>query len=225
MITNSTWPEFSRAIGGGDLDVARRLHRRACQIGLWLAIVGCAITAAVGPRFFVHWSLGKAPFRFDVLLPMLVVVIVNSLWTVSYVVPLSVNRHQRLTYTYLGATVPRSRRQRRAGQALWPSRRRLGPRPRGPRDGRRRAPDLDAASGGRLGLPFPHASALPLVRGQDRRPRAPGQRPDGSGGVRILFLGSKAGTARPPGRRLPPPGPRRDGGQRGHLPPREPLRA
>lgn len=105
VITNSTWPEFSRAIGAGDLDVARRLHRRACQVGLWLAIVGCGVTAVVGPRFFSHWSMGKAPFRPDVLLPMLVVVIVNSLWTVSYVVPLSVNRHQRLTYTYLGATV------------------------------------------------------------------------------------------------------------------------
>ena len=104
MVTNSTWPEFSRAIGAGELDVARRLHRRACQIGVWLAILGSLATIVVGPFLYKRWTRGE-PFYPALFGIMLFTVVLSSLWTVSYAVPVSVNRHQRLTYSFLGATL------------------------------------------------------------------------------------------------------------------------
>ena len=38
LINNSIWPEMSTAFGIGDIDVARKLHRRACQISLLLCL-------------------------------------------------------------------------------------------------------------------------------------------------------------------------------------------
>ncbi len=105
MVSNAAWPEFSRAIGAGDLDIARRLHRRVCQVGVWLGIVVCTAIALSGPFLYHHWTRGKAPFRPDVFAIMLVDVVIACLWNVSYIVPLSVNRHQQVTFRYLAATL------------------------------------------------------------------------------------------------------------------------
>ena len=105
MVTNSTWPEFSRALGARDLDLARRLHRRACQSGVWLALIGCALMGFVGPFLFHRWTKNAVPFRADVFAIMLGAVVLNGLWSVSYAVPVSVNRHQKVTYAYLGAAL------------------------------------------------------------------------------------------------------------------------
>lgn len=103
MVTNAAWPEFSRAIGAGDLDLARRLHRRVCQMGVWISILGSLAMLVVGPFLFVRWTRHDVPFKPTVFAIMLVAVILNSLWSVSYAVPVSINRHQRITYAYLGA--------------------------------------------------------------------------------------------------------------------------
>ena len=38
LINNSIWPEMSAAFGVGAMDIARMLHRRACQISLFLCL-------------------------------------------------------------------------------------------------------------------------------------------------------------------------------------------
>ena len=103
MVTNSAWPEFSRAIGMGDLDLARRLHRRVCQLGVWISVLGSAAMLVVGPYLYTRWTRGEVAFHPAVFGVMLLAVILNSVWSVSYAVPVSVNRHQRITYLYLVA--------------------------------------------------------------------------------------------------------------------------
>ncbi len=50
LINNSIWPEMSAAFGAGAMDVARMLHRRACQISLLL----CLSITLVSP----FWAIG-----------------------------------------------------------------------------------------------------------------------------------------------------------------------
>ena len=49
LINNSIWPEMSAAFGVGAMDIARMLHRRACQISLLLCL-GITLGVAVSGR-------------------------------------------------------------------------------------------------------------------------------------------------------------------------------
>lgn len=104
VLSNAAWPEFSRALGAGEMEVARRLHRRACQASFWTAILGCIVVGALGPFLYRHW-VPDAPFYPEVFAILLLDVVVGCLWTVSYVVPVSINRHQRITLVYFGAAL------------------------------------------------------------------------------------------------------------------------
>jgi O-antigen/teichoic acid export membrane protein len=104
-ITNTVWVELSTAFGADDIALARRLHRRACQAALWIALVCSVALFFAGPLIFPLWTHDKSvvfnPSLFGLLL---VVGLCNSLWSTSYVVLISVNRHQRLAAVYVAAT-------------------------------------------------------------------------------------------------------------------------
>ena len=100
LIANSVWPEFSQALGAGDLDLARRLHRRACQAGTWVAILASSALLVVGPWLFHRWTKGQYALDMPVFVLLLVGITINSLWSVSYTVSISINRHQRIALLY-----------------------------------------------------------------------------------------------------------------------------
>ena len=103
-ITNTIWVELSTAFGAGDIPLARSLHRRSCQAALWLAFVFSAALFFAGPFIFRLWTHGKQIFDPTLFGLLLLVVVANSFWSVSYVVLLSVNRHQQLALVYVAAT-------------------------------------------------------------------------------------------------------------------------
>ncbi len=103
-ITNTIWVELSTAFGADDVSLARRLHRRACQAAMWLAVLCSAALFFVGPLIFRLWTRGEVPFDPVLFSLLLLVVIANSLWSTSYVVLLAVNRHQKLAAVYIAAT-------------------------------------------------------------------------------------------------------------------------
>ncbi|WP_263377995.1 lipopolysaccharide biosynthesis protein [Granulicella paludicola] len=104
MISNTIWPEMSIAVGAEDWELARSIHRRACQISTGVGVAIVAVMAAVGPWIWGHWTLHKVPTDTVLLDLMLLLVIFSSLWLTSITVLLATNRHQQITAIYLTVT-------------------------------------------------------------------------------------------------------------------------
>jgi O-antigen/teichoic acid export membrane protein len=104
LINNSIWPEMSAAYGVGAMDVARMLHRRACQISLLLCLGITLGVAFLGDWIWRMWTVGKVPTDPVLLNIMLLQMVVSAFWFTSSVVPLATNQHQRVARAMLTAT-------------------------------------------------------------------------------------------------------------------------
>ncbi|MDE3105972.1 MAG: polysaccharide biosynthesis C-terminal domain-containing protein [Acidobacteriota bacterium] len=104
MVNNTFEPELAISYGASNLELTRKLHRRACQVALLVAfsIILCMMT--VGPWFLHHWSGGHVPPSRGLLSILLLVVVFFSLWSTSSTLLTSTNQHQRLAAYYIFAT-------------------------------------------------------------------------------------------------------------------------
>src|SRR5277367_5356156 len=96
LINNSIWPEMSAAFGVGAMDVARMLHRRACQISLVLCLSITLLIAFLGDWIWKIWTVGKVPTDPVLLNIMLLQLLVSAFWFTSSVIPISINKHQSM---------------------------------------------------------------------------------------------------------------------------------
>lgn len=103
-LTNAIWVELSAAFGRGDIALARSLHRRACQAGLWIAVTFSIALFFAGPTIYHLWTGKSLVFEPNLFALLLIVVVVSSLWSTSYTMMLAVNRHQQLAAVYLVVT-------------------------------------------------------------------------------------------------------------------------
>jgi O-antigen/teichoic acid export membrane protein len=104
MVKNTVWPELSIAFGAGNMSVVRTLHRRACQIALFMSLSVVVIVATFGPTFLHKWTLGKVPSSPGLVGLLLVVVVFYSLWSTSSTLVAAINLHERLATVYSFAT-------------------------------------------------------------------------------------------------------------------------
>jgi O-antigen/teichoic acid export membrane protein len=104
LINNSIWPEMSAAFGVGAMDIARMLHRRACQISLYLCLSITLGVAILGDWIWKIWTVGKVPTDPVLLNLMLLQMVVSAFWFTSSVVPLATNQHQRMARAVLAST-------------------------------------------------------------------------------------------------------------------------
>jgi O-antigen/teichoic acid export membrane protein len=104
MVSNTVWPELSIAFGAGNMEVVRTLHRRACQIALFMSLSVVVIVATLGPTFLHKWTLGKVPSSPGLVGLLLVVVVFYSLWSTSSTLVQAINLHERLATVYSLAT-------------------------------------------------------------------------------------------------------------------------
>jgi O-antigen/teichoic acid export membrane protein len=102
-INFGVWPEFSLAYGAGDLELTRRLHRKACQYSLWISAATCIVVAAASPMIFRVWTSGRVTLEPALFAVLLGTVIVRSLWWTSSVVPIAVNRHKAMAAIYVAS--------------------------------------------------------------------------------------------------------------------------
>lgn len=100
MFKHAFWPELSRAFGAGDISLARRLHRHACQASLSLSIFGGLLLWVFGPFIYRVWIRHDVCFDAACFHVLLLVVVTNSLWDTSAVIPMSINGHCRIAITY-----------------------------------------------------------------------------------------------------------------------------
>jgi O-antigen/teichoic acid export membrane protein len=104
MINSTVWPELSLAFGTNNLELARTLHRRSCQVSLWLTMLTAIIMFFAGDWLLHLWTHGKVVMNYSIFLMLLVVVVANSIWLTSSVVLVSINRHIKMALVYLIAT-------------------------------------------------------------------------------------------------------------------------
>jgi O-antigen/teichoic acid export membrane protein len=104
LVKNTVWPELSIAFGAGNMEVVRTLHRRACQIALFMSLSVVVIVATLGPTFLHKWTLGKVPSSPGLVGLLLVVVVFYSLWSTSSTLVAAINLHERLATVYSIAT-------------------------------------------------------------------------------------------------------------------------
>ena len=104
-IKHPLWPELSRAFGGGNIALARRLHRHACQAALGLSIFGGLVLWIFGPFVYTLWIRHAVSFDASCFHVLLLVVVTNSLWDTSSVVSMSLNAHCRIALTYSAAAL------------------------------------------------------------------------------------------------------------------------
>jgi O-antigen/teichoic acid export membrane protein len=104
VIGRAIWPELSAAFGSGNVGLARKLHRRACQVAFTLSL-GCSLVLSVAsPYFYGSWTRHAVhfdPLTFNILL---LVVLVNSFWATSAVVALASNQHEKMAIAYVIGT-------------------------------------------------------------------------------------------------------------------------
>jgi O-antigen/teichoic acid export membrane protein len=97
------WPELSRAFGAHDISLARKLHRRICQVSLTCSILGGIVLWFLGPLLYRLWIRQSVAFDANCFHVLLLVVVTNSFWDTSSVVALSLNAHCRIALTYSAA--------------------------------------------------------------------------------------------------------------------------
>jgi O-antigen/teichoic acid export membrane protein len=103
-IKNALWPELSRAFGSGNISLARRLHRYACQASLLLSVVGGGAMWVVGPYIYRFWIRQHVTFDATCFHVLLFVGVTTSLWDMSSVIPMSANSHCRIAANYAAAS-------------------------------------------------------------------------------------------------------------------------
>src|SRR5712664_1487709 len=103
-IKNSVWPELSAAYGAQNWNLARKLHRTACQASLWLSILAVVFLFIAGGRIVTVWSHGRIVMDVSAFRWLLLVVVANSFWNTSSVATMASNKHQRIAAAYFAAT-------------------------------------------------------------------------------------------------------------------------
>lgn len=103
-IQSGVWPELSRAHGASNRQVVRDLHRYCCQASVWITGTAAIGLAVFGNRILMLWTHGKVAMDTPVFLTLLLVAVVNSLWSSSVVALLATNQHERAAVVYLIAT-------------------------------------------------------------------------------------------------------------------------
>ena len=104
LVKNTVWPELSIAFGTGDMELVRSLHRRACQVALFISLSVVVVVAVLGPTFLHKWTLGKVPASPGLLGLLLIVVVFYALWSTSSTLVAAINLHERLATVYTFAT-------------------------------------------------------------------------------------------------------------------------
>jgi O-antigen/teichoic acid export membrane protein len=103
-VNNAVWPELSIAFGAGNMELVRLLHRRACQLALFISMSVVIVVAIFGPTFLHHWTRGKVPPSTGLVSLLLIVVVFYSLWSTSSTLVSAINQHERLATLYTIAT-------------------------------------------------------------------------------------------------------------------------
>lgn len=98
-------PELSTAYAVKDMVLARKLHRRSCQVSLWLSLVAVIGLIFLGDLIIKVWTKNTIEMKFTLFLIMLLTIVFSSFWYTSFAVLTSTNQHHKIVPKYLFVTV------------------------------------------------------------------------------------------------------------------------
>jgi O-antigen/teichoic acid export membrane protein len=101
----SFWPELSAAYGAGNFELARKLHRLACQLAILFNGCILLVLLVMGPKLLRIWTHGKIPIDVPTFYLLLAGVTLTSLWNTSSAVPIAANRHTRIAIEQLVSVI------------------------------------------------------------------------------------------------------------------------
>jgi O-antigen/teichoic acid export membrane protein len=101
VVAATIWPELSAAYGAQQWPVARKLHRYACQASLYFSMFSSTALLFCGEWIVRIWTHGHVIFDPTLFRLLLLVIIANSFWYTSSVVPIAANRHEKVALFYL----------------------------------------------------------------------------------------------------------------------------
>jgi O-antigen/teichoic acid export membrane protein len=97
LLNGAIGPEMSLAFGAGNLELARRLHRLACQAAVWIGVSMALGLAIFGLPILRIWTGRKIEVNTTLLYLMLVVMVSRCFWYTSSVVGMATNRHKGIS--------------------------------------------------------------------------------------------------------------------------------
>jgi len=103
-VNNSICTELSRSVGGGQLDEARMILRRAVQAAVVLSAFLVLAMALLGPTVIKWWTHGLVDSPAGLLYVLLIVMTANTVWYTLSSVLVATNRHKRMAFVYLSGT-------------------------------------------------------------------------------------------------------------------------
>lgn len=101
IMTYAVWPEFTRALAIHDISKATMLHRRLCQIALWVSLFLFILLETTGDFILKVWTKGAVAPQQPVFTLLLLSTLPYNLWNTSATTAISVNRHQAISTTFL----------------------------------------------------------------------------------------------------------------------------
>jgi O-antigen/teichoic acid export membrane protein len=100
-ISSVVAPEFAKAYGEGNIPLLRTIHRRGCQLAVWVSVPLLAFLAVFGPKLVEVWTQGTVHGEETLLYLFLAAAGIDALWYTSMAVLFSTNRHQRVTAIFV----------------------------------------------------------------------------------------------------------------------------
>jgi O-antigen/teichoic acid export membrane protein len=100
-ISSVVAPEFAKAYGEGDISLLRTIHRRGCQLALWVSVPLLAVLAVFGGTLVDVWTQGEIHGDRTLLYLFLAASGIDALWYTSMAVLFSTNPHQRVSAIFV----------------------------------------------------------------------------------------------------------------------------
>lgn len=94
-------PEMGSAFGRKDIAEVRKIHRKACQLSLWLATAAAVCIAFAGEFFLELWTGGRVDVDKTTLIILVAVTVLNAFWFTSFSIQMASNTHAAFTRKYI----------------------------------------------------------------------------------------------------------------------------
>ncbi len=101
QITQAVSPEITVLFARGELSALRRLHSYLSRISLIAAAAVAAYLLVMCPTVIAWWTSGRVEADPSVIKLFAIYMISAALWSGSYIIPLSVNRHGGVSVAFL----------------------------------------------------------------------------------------------------------------------------
>lgn len=100
-ILQAVWPEFTIAYSKKNIMRMKSLFKKVMIIANSSGIILCTFILSFGPWIYRIWTAGSIDFNYPLAISFIIVLLFYNIWSSSYVVLVSTNKHSRLGIAYL----------------------------------------------------------------------------------------------------------------------------